>query len=57
MQVGTTKDYGLYNKPSDAVHPGVISRRDPTTMQYNTWKASTDKRTFMSKNKCIFNRR
>ena len=31
MQVGTTKDQGLYNKPSAAVHPGVISRRDPIT--------------------------
>ena len=29
MQVGTTKDQGLYNKPWAAVHPGGISRRDP----------------------------
>ena len=35
MQVGTTKDQGLYNKPSAAVHPGGISRRFPTTIQYN----------------------
>ena len=34
MQVGMTKDQGLYNKPSDAVHPGGISHRDPTTIQY-----------------------
>ena len=34
MQVGTTKDQGLYIKPSAAVHPGGISRRDPTTIQY-----------------------
>ena len=31
VQVGTTKDQGLYNKPSAAVHPGGISRQDPTT--------------------------
>ena len=30
-QVGTTKD-----QPSAVVHPGKISRRDPTTIQYNT---------------------
>ena len=35
MQVGTTKDQGLYNKPSAAVRPGGISRRDRTTIQYN----------------------
>ena len=35
MQVGRTKDQGLYNKPSAVVHPGGISRRDPTTIQYN----------------------
>ena len=25
MQVGTTKDQGLYNKPSVAVHPGALA--------------------------------
>ena len=25
MQVGTTKDRGLYNKPSAAVHPGALA--------------------------------
>ena len=25
MQVGTIKDQGLYNKPSDAVHPGALA--------------------------------
>ena len=25
MQVGTTKDQGLYNKPSAAVHPGALA--------------------------------
>ena len=25
MQVGTTKDQGLYNKPSSAVHPGALA--------------------------------
>ena len=36
VQVGTTKDQGLYNNPSAAVHPGGISRRDPTTIKYDT---------------------
>ena len=25
MQVGTTKDQSLYNKPSGAVHPGALA--------------------------------
>ena len=25
VQVGTTEDQGLYNKPSAAVHPGVLA--------------------------------
>ena len=25
MQVGTTKNLGLYNKPSAAVHPGALA--------------------------------
>ena len=25
MQVGTTKDQGVYNKPSAAVHPGAVA--------------------------------
>ena len=25
MQVGTTKDQGLYNKPQTAVHPGALA--------------------------------
>ena len=25
VQVGTTKDQGLYNKPSAAVHPGALA--------------------------------
>ena len=32
MQVGTTKDQRLYNKPSAAVHPGAAG----TLIQYNT---------------------
>ena len=32
MQVGMTKDQGLYNKPSDAVHPGALAAR--TLSQY-----------------------
>ena len=34
MQVGTTKDHGLYNKPSAAVHPGALAAG--TLAQYNT---------------------
>ena len=34
MQVGTTKDQGLYNKPSAAVHPGALAAR--TLSQYST---------------------
>ena len=33
MQVGTTKDQGLYNKPSVAVHPGALAAG--TLPQYN----------------------
>ena len=34
VQVGTTKDEGLYNKPSAAVHPGALAAG--TLLQYNT---------------------
>ena len=34
MQVGTTKDQGLYNKPLAAVHPGALAAG--TLPQYNT---------------------
>ena len=33
MQEGTTKDQGLYNKPSAAVLPGALAAG---TLQYNT---------------------
>ena len=33
VQVGTTKDQGLYNKPSAAVHPGALAAG--TLPQYN----------------------
>ena len=33
MQVGTTKDQGLYNKPSAAMHPGALAAG--TLPQYN----------------------
>ena len=32
MKVGTTKDQGLYNKPSAAVHPGALAAG--TLLQY-----------------------
>ena len=34
MQVGMTKDRGLCNKPSAALHPGALAAR--TLLQYNT---------------------
>ena len=34
MQVGKTKDQGLYNKPSAAVYPGALPTW--TLPQYNT---------------------
>ena len=34
MQVGTTKDQGLYNKPSATVHPGALAAG--ILPQYNT---------------------
>ena len=43
MQVGVTKNQGLYNKPSAAVHPGAIAAG--TLPQYNTLRSlynSTD---------------
>ena len=33
-QVGTTKDQGLYSKPSAAVHPGALAAG--ALLQYNT---------------------
>ena len=33
MQLGTTKDQGLYNKPLGCSASGGISRQDPTTIQ------------------------
>ena len=33
MQVGTTEDQSLYNKPSAAVHPGALAAG--TLPQYN----------------------
>ena len=43
MQVGTTKDLGLYNKPSAAVHPGTLAvgtLPQYNTIQYNAFLAS-----------------
>ena len=34
MKVGTTKEQGLYNKPSAAVHPGALAAG--SLPQYNT---------------------
>ena len=35
MQVGMTKDQGLYNKPSVAVHPGALAAGN--LLQYNMY--------------------
>ena len=39
MRVGTTKDQGLYNNPSAAVHPGALAAE--TLLQYNTIQYNT----------------
>ena len=39
MQGGTTKEQGLYNKPSVAVHPGALAAG--TLPQYNTVQYNT----------------
>ena len=41
MKVGTTKDQGLYNNPSAAVHPGALTAG--TIPQYNTIEANGEK--------------
>ena len=41
MQAGTTKDQGLYNKPSAAVHPGALATR--TLPQYTTKETEREK--------------
>ena len=47
MQVGTTKDQGLYIKPSAAVHPGALAAG--TLLQYNTTVSTLHIPTFMSR--------
>ena len=42
MQIGTTEDQGLYNKPSAAVHPGALVAG--TLPQYNTVFLNKDSR-------------
>ena len=39
MQVRTTKDQGLYNKPSAAMHPGALAAE--TLPQYSTISTDT----------------
>ena len=43
MRVGTTKDQGLYNKPSAAVHPGALAAG--TLLQYKSTRVSKDQKT------------
>ena len=42
MQVGTTKDQFLYNKPSAAVYPEALAAG--TLLQYNTIRTTWQKR-------------
>ena len=35
MQVGTTKDQGVYNKPLAAMHPGALAAG--TLLKYNSF--------------------
>ena len=44
MQIGTTKEQGLYNKPSAAVHPGALAAG--TLPQYNTYNRRGIKREY-----------
>ena len=46
MQVGMTKDQGLYNNPSAAVHPGALAAG--TLPQYNTITVVSDRMTSFS---------
>ena len=48
MQVGKTKDQGLHNKPSTAVHPGALATG--TLPQYNT---ITKRRPWHPKNRML----
>ena len=44
MQVGATKDQGLHDKPSAAVHPGALAAGTLphyNTIQYNTIQYNT----------------
>ena len=43
VQVGTTKDQGLYNKPSASVHPWALAYHN--TIQYNTIQPTKGLRT------------
>ena len=47
MQVAMTKGQGLYNKPSDAVHPGALA--GGTLPQYNTRRPITTLDCFLLK--------
>ena len=47
MQVGTTKDQGLYNKPSAVVHPGALAAG--TLPQYNTIQYNTSHPKFIER--------
>ena len=51
MQVGTTKDQGLYNKPSAAVRPGPLATG--TLPQYSTIQMPTGPSDSLT---CVINR-
>ena len=53
MQVGTTKDQGLYNKPSAAVNPGALAVG--TLPQYNRHVSEWNEVAIGSRVKCVGN--
>ena len=50
MQVGTTKDQGLHNKPSAVVHPGALAAG--TLPQYNIIIVSSYNHCFLTQARC-----
>ena len=53
VQAGTTKDQGLYNKPSAAVRPGALAAG--TLPQYNTIVLSRTQKFTYSQNTAVYN--
>ena len=51
MQVGTTKDQGLYNEPSAAVHPGALAAG--TVPQYNKIDPKYSEECMLENSRCL----